>query len=89
MESPIKSGWKGHLNGFIEKTESNISVSKIKLELDTKTAHSLCNILRDSALQASTAITTEQHESLSVLGAAIGRLIDHPSANNGGRKIIK
>lgn len=87
-KSPIKSGWRGHLNGFVEATEgAHVQVSEITLKLDMRTAWVLCNQLHDDALDAHVAI--QHREMLSNLGAAIGRLIDHPSANNGGRSVVK
>jgi len=90
IKSPIMSGWRGNLNGAIEKTKtSHIAVSEITLRLDPVTAHALCNLLDDRAVARSSACEGAQLAMLSELGAALGRLIDHPSANNGGREIVK
>jgi len=90
-KSPIKSGWRGAINGSIELTEnSGINVDRINLWLDFKTAWALCNLLDDRALENHRdVIEIGQLKMLSNIGASIGRLIDHPAANNGGRKIIK
>lgn len=38
--SPIKSGWRGHLNGCIENTNTTeIYAAKITVTLDARTAH--------------------------------------------------
>lgn len=90
MKEPIKSGWRGDLNGALEHTNnSNINVSVIELKLDRETAWALCNLLHDGAIERSLALEGKQVDSMSNLGAALGRLIDHNAANNGGRKIIK
>lgn len=87
---PIKSGWRGNLNGAVEHTDnSSIQVSQVTLNLDQTTAWALCNLLTDSAIERSCALEGKQIEALSTLGAALGRLIDHPSANNGGRECVK
>lgn len=86
--SPIKCGWRGHLNGAVEATEcAHVQVSEITLKLDMLAAWALCNQLHDNVLDAH--VTHQHREMLSNLGAAIGRLIDHPSANNGGRSVVK
>jgi hypothetical protein len=89
IKPPIKSGWRGDINGHIEDTESHISVSEITLKLDAKTAYALCNQLSDGAIERAHAVEGDQVEALSTLGAALGRMIDHYSANNGGRKVTK
>ncbi len=87
---PIKSGWRGNLNGGVEGTKNTeIQVSEITLRLDHHTAWALCNQLTDRAIKDANAVEHEQVAALSTLGAAIGRLIDHPAANNGGREIVK
>lgn len=88
---PIKSGWRGDLNGAIENTKgSQILVSEVTLNLDFDTAWALCNVLSDSALESTRSHTEDsQRKSLATLGAALGRLIDHPAANNGGRECVK
>jgi hypothetical protein len=86
---PIKSGWRGNLCGAIEGTEASwIETSEVTLKLDAKTAYALANMLTDSSLEAACCHRLS-FEALSNLGAALGRLIDHPSANNGGREIVK
>jgi hypothetical protein len=89
--SPIKSGWRGDLNGYIEHTDSaSIEVSEVTLRLDKVTAWALCNVLTDHAIKEMEPYTDEsQRTILSTLGAALGRMIDHHSANNGGRKCVK
>lgn len=87
--SPIMSGWRGHINGFIEDTSSHIKVDQIALTLDHKTAWALCNLLADETSPRFSALGEEQKKAISNLGAALGRMIDHPSANNGGRKVIE
>lgn len=88
--SPIKSGWRGNLNGAVEKTAgSYIQASEITLRLDSATAWALANQLCDGALERANACEGDQRDALSSLGAALGRLIDHHSANNGGRAIVK
>lgn len=90
IQPPIKSGWRGNLNGAIENTEgSHIEVSEITLKLDRATAWALANQLCDGALDSAQACEGGQREALSTLGAALGRMIDHHSANNGGRAIVK
>lgn len=85
-ESPIKSGWRGNLNGYVEDTDkSHIEVSEVTLKLDSETAWALCNVLTDESLKQ----LCIEHKGLSQLGAALGRLIDHLSANNGFRELIK
>lgn len=86
---PIKSGWRGHLNGFIEKADgAHIQVSEVTLRLDYKTAYALANLLCDSSIERSQALEGNQAQALSNLGAALGRLIDHHAANNGGRQCV-
>lgn len=89
MDSPIKSGWRGHLNGFVEKTDSHVQVSEITLRLDRRTTYALANMLCDSKINEDHGMAPDQKEALSNLGAAIGRLIDHWAANNGGRICVK
>lgn len=89
-KSPIMSGWRGHLTGAIEGTNtSHIKVSHICLDLDHATAWALCNMLTDEVLEKAYSIEGKQKDTLSNLGAAIGRLIDHHAANNGGRDVVK
>jgi hypothetical protein len=88
---PIMGGWRGHINGRIEGASgTSIRVDTVTVTLDHQTAWLLCNLLSDSAIQRSVATDGEKDfETLSNLGAAIGRMIDHNAANNGGRKIVK
>jgi len=88
ISSPISSGWRGDINGHIENTGSHIQVSEITLKLDKETAYALCNVLADSAFPKGI-LSKEQQVKISNLGAALGRVIDHYSANNGEREIIK
>lgn len=89
-KSPIGGGWRGHLNGHIEKTKGAwIQTSEVTIKLDHETAWALANQLTDRAIKEADAVEGEQVEALSNLGAAIGRLIDHHAANNGGREIVK
>lgn len=85
----IKSGWKGHLNGCVESTNSHVEVSQITLKLDRQDAYALCNLLIDSALETACYVNDSQRKQLSILGAAIGRMIDHNAANNGGVEVVK
>lgn len=88
--TPIKSGWRGNLNGAVEDTKgTEIQVSEVTLRLDPYVAWALANQLTDRAIKEANAVENEQVAALSTLGAALGRLIDHPAANNGGREIIK
>lgn len=91
IESPIKSGWRGNMNGAVEHTSgTEINVSETTLKLDSGMAWALCNVLTDSALEMTRCCTEDnQRKLLSTLGAALGRLIDHPAANNGGRECVK
>jgi hypothetical protein len=90
VQSPIQSGWRGNLNGAIENTSTSwIQVSEITLKLDRETAWALANHLCDNTIERSHSCEGSQKKALSTLGAALGRLIDHPAANNGGRKCIK
>lgn len=86
---PIKSGWRGHLNGAVEGGDAHVSVSEITLKLDYSTAYALCNLLTDSAIERSAALESDQAKAMSELGAALGRLIDHGAANNGGRNLVR
>lgn len=92
-KSPVKGGWRGNLSGGIEGTSnSHISASEITLKLDRETAWALANLLHDNALERSCnygVIEGPQEQALSNLGAALGRLIDHGAANNGGREVLK
>lgn len=89
-KSPIKSGWRGNINGHIEGTDgTQIGVSEITLKLDHATAWALANHLTDNAIKAAKAVEGAQITALSNLGAALGRLIDHSVSNNGGRSTIK
>lgn len=87
-KSPIKSGWRGHLNGVIERTDSHVQVSEITLRLDRRTAYALADMLCDSKLNNEHSMGPDRRAALSNLGAAIGRLIDHYAANNGGRSCV-
>ena len=59
-------------------------MSIVTLELDRDTAWALANQLTDLAIgEAAKAVENSQVAAPSSLGAALGRLIDHPSANNG------
>lgn len=90
VKSPVKSGWRGNINGDVEATPgTSVKVEKIVLELDSWTAWALCNLLDDAAIERANAVENEQVQAMSNLGATLGRLIDHPSANNGGRKVVK
>lgn len=89
-ESPIKSGWRGNLSGVIENTAgSEILVSEVTLRLDRDTAWALANHLTDGAIKRANSVEGSQVAALSSLGAALGRLVDHPAANNGGRAVVK
>ncbi len=88
--SPIKSGWRGEINGCLERTKgSSIEVSEITLKLDRETAYALANLLADSSIERSCAVGRDQAAVMSNLGAALGRMLDHPAANNGGREMVK
>jgi hypothetical protein len=88
-KSPISSGWRGHLNGYIENTKgARIQVSEVTLRLDSDTAWALANQLTDRAIKEANAVEGEQVKALSNLGAALGRLLDHHAANNGGREVV-
>ena len=88
--SPIKSGWRGDINGAIECTKgSKIQVSEITIRLDYDTAWALANQLTDDSIKRAYAVGDGQVLALSNLGAALGRLIDHHAANNGARKLRK
>lgn len=90
IRPPIKGGWRGHLNGFVEKSgNTHVQASEITLKVDNNLAWALCNVLLDQYLENHPNLENGQRESLSEFGAALGRFIDHNSANNGGRKIIK
>ncbi len=89
QKSPIKSGWRGDLNGCVEKTDSTIEATEITLRLDRVTAYALANVLSDSAIERSQSLEVSQAQALSNLGAALGRFLDHPAANNGGRECVK
>lgn len=90
VKSPIMSGWRGNLNGAIEGTStSNIQVSEITLRLDYKTAWLVANALSDDCIERGNPSNANGNKILSEVGAALGRLIDHPSANNGGRELVK
>jgi hypothetical protein len=90
VRPPIMSGWKGDINGAVECTKTTrIKVSEVTLQLDYDTAWALANQLTDRAIKAANAVENEQVAALSNLGAALGRLIDHSAANNGGRECIK
>ncbi len=89
IKSPVKAGWRGNVTGAIENTDSRIEVSEITLKLDQVTAFALCNHLTDDAIKRAVSCEGAQVLALSTLGAALGRLIDHHSANNGGRECVK
>lgn len=76
----ICSGWKGNINGHIDKTNSNVKVSQVRLELDYDTAWALCNVLTFPIDK--TLIDKNQGIILENLGAAIGQIIDHDAKNN-------
>jgi hypothetical protein len=87
---PIKGGWRGNLNGHVENTDgAQIAVSEVTLRLDSATAWALANHLTDRAIKEANAVEGAHIAALSTLGAALGRLIDHPAANNGGRECVK
>ena len=89
VNSPIKSGWRGNLNGAVEKTKhTSIQVSEVTISLDNETAWALCNLLSDNNL-TNDKLDKNQISGLSNLGAALGVIFDHPSANNGNRNILK
>ena len=89
-KSPIKAGWRGCQNGWIDNADgSHIEVSEVTLRLDRKTAWALCNHLTDEAIETANSVDGFQVAALKTLGAALGRLIDHHSANNDGRDVIK
>lgn len=89
-KSPIKSGWRGNLNGCVECCEgATIQVSEVTIKLDQVTAHALANHLTDSAIARANSVEGSQIQALSNLGAALGRLIDHNAANNGARAVLK
>jgi hypothetical protein len=89
-KSPIKSGWRGDLNGYVENCDNtHVAVSEITLKLDGGTAWALCNLLTDSQVENHPMLEKHQREKMSTLGAALGRLIDHGAANNGKREVIK
>lgn len=88
--SPISSGWRGHISGHLQGTDSYVEVETVKLKLDVELAYALCNLLCDSHLEeANDCIDRSQKQKLSNLGAALGVLVGNPSANNGGRQVIK
>jgi hypothetical protein len=90
VRPPIMSGWKGDINGAVECTKTTrIKVTEVTICLDSNTAWALANQLTDRAIRAANAVEKEQITALSNLGAAIGRLIDHGAANNGGRECLK
>lgn len=89
VRPPIKGGWRGNLNGAVEDTKgTEIQVSEVTLKLDSYTAWALANQLTDRAIKDANAVENEQVAALSTLGAALGRLLDHPAANNGGRECV-
>lgn len=90
--SPIRAGWRGNLSGSVEHTEAtSVSVTRVEIALSREDAWALCNVLLDKSLDAVAPACLEggQIIALSTLGAALGRLVDHPSANNGGREVLK
>lgn len=74
----------GSLSGHIQGTESRIGIKTVSLDLDRATAFALCNLLHDQSLKDSTSLERDQAEALSSLGAALGRIVGHPSQNNMG-----
>lgn len=89
-KSPIKSGWRGHLNGHVDgMDDTKIQVATIQVVLGYADAWALCNLLTEKALEENSYIEEHQRKALASLGAALGRLIDHMSANNGGRDLLK
>lgn len=90
VKPPIKSGWRGNISGHVENTDgAHIEVSEITMRLDKRTAYALANLLDERAIERSGALEDAQKSALISLGAALGRLVDHHAANNGGRVIIK
>ncbi len=90
VKPPIKSGWRGNLTGHVEDCkDTEVEIGRITVKLDKDTAWALCNLLTDGAIERANSVEGEQIKSMSTLGAAIGRLIDHPAANNGGREVVK
>lgn len=81
-KSPIKSGWKGNIQGYIEQTDSQIRVKTIQVDIDSTTAWALCNLLSDHALSTAGHLLDDvQIPPLRNLGAAIAMFIDHPTKN--------
>ena len=85
--SPIGGGWRGNISGHINGTKSEIHVHRIELVLDRDLAWALCNRLYEAGLMSDLGVSKDQREQLCNLGAALGALIDHPAANNGGRLV--
>jgi hypothetical protein len=76
----------GNLSGHIRNTESWIKVNTITVDFDFNTAYALCNLLMDSDLKKSHCLERDQVDKLSSLGAALGRIVEHPSRENEGVK---
>ncbi len=90
MSSGLKCSSLRHLNGHISDTNSQIKVSEITLKLDVQLAWALCNLLTDRALESSMdRLESTQVPGLANLGISLGRMIDHPSTNNGGEQRIR
>ena len=90
IKPPIQTGWKGHINGYVEGTSgTTVGVSEVTICLDKDTLYALCNHLTDDAIKRASSCEGPQVQALSTLGAALGRMIDHHSANNGGRTCLK
>jgi hypothetical protein len=93
VKSPIKSGWRGNINGAVELCDNTeVRCETVRLTLGTDAAWALCNVLHDKVIRDAFMqqwLEAPQIEALSMLGAALGRLIDHSSSNNGGREILK
>jgi len=71
------------MQGAIEKTESNIKVGTLKIELDGDTAWALCNVLSKTHIEKECVMQLDknQHDCLIKLGEAIAAFIDHPNRN--------
>lgn len=87
---PLLGGCRGHLNGQVAgNLRAAVKVQEVQITLSAEAAYALCNILTDAALANNGDVGDRARNTLSNLGAAVGRLIDHHSANNGGRDFIK
>lgn len=72
--------WKNHVDGVINGTDTNISIDKIKLLMDSETAYALCNVLIDlNKIDAIKVAEKDQISKLEGVGLAIGKAIGHPS----------